>query len=288
MRVAGISTIARPDLRGVTCVQPRTDVVVPTVTVVIPTLNEAANLPFVLRRIPEWVHEVIIVDGLSIDDTIAVARACRTDVRIVSVEQRGKGHAMRAGFAEATGDIVIAMDGDGSTDPGELAAFVGALVAGADVALGSRFAVGGGTSDMEQFRKLGNHALRKLVRLFFGVPYSDLCYGYMGFWRDILTQLDGPHGGFELETMIHIRAGQCRLRVAEVPSYEARRISGTSNLRTMRDGWAVLRTIVRERFNPSRTFTHDRPRELRPVATPPWDDSVDIDLTQAEREDAAW
>jgi glycosyltransferase involved in cell wall biosynthesis len=255
--------------------------------VVIPTLNEAANLPFVLRRIPEWIDEVIIVDGLSVDETVAVARACRPDVRIVSVERHGKGHAMRAGFAEATGDIVIAMDGDGSTDPGELAAFVGALVAGADVALGSRFAVGGGTSDMEAYRKLGNHALRKLVRVFFGVPYSDLCYGYMGFWRDILSGLDGPHGGFELETMIHIRAGQCRLRVAEVPSFEARRISGTSNLRTMRDGWAVLRAIVRERFRPSHVISGELPRELRPVDIPPWVDSVDIDLTQAEREDAA-
>lgn len=282
---SGVSTVKPREARGPGVVESiRTRVDVPSVTVVIPTLNEARNLSFVLERIPEWVDEVIVVDGLSVDDTVAVARSFRRDVRILAVKQRGKGHALRAGFADASGDIVIAMDADGSTDPGELPVFVGALVAGADVALGTRFAVGGGTSDMEFHRKLGNHLLRRLVRISFGVRYSDLCYGYMGFWRDVLPKLDGPHRGFEVETMVHIRARQHRLRVAEVPSFEAQRLSGTSNLRAVRDGWAVLRTIVRERLKSSRAIRDQGPREPRAVATPPWVADVDIDLTQAEDE----
>src|SRR5438132_917970 len=106
------------------------------VSVVIPTLNEAKNLPHVLPRIPTWVEEIIIVDGHSTDDTIDVARTCRPDVRIEIVSARGKGVALRAGFKAAVGDIIVALDADGSTDPAEMPAFVGVLMSGADVAVG--------------------------------------------------------------------------------------------------------------------------------------------------------
>jgi glycosyltransferase involved in cell wall biosynthesis len=252
--------------------------------VVIPTLNEAANLPFVLSRIPEWVDEVIIVDGLSKDDTVAVAKAWPRPIRIVYETQGGKGRALSAGFASTRSDIIVALDADGSTDPAEIPSFVGALVSGADVALGTRFIMGGGSSDMEVHRKLGNHALRWCVRLAFGARYSDLCYGYMAFWRDVLPELDGPHVGFEVETMLHIRARQHRLRVREVASYEERRISGTSNLHALRDGWSVLQTIIRERRRPQpqvAAIADGLPSYS--TATPSWvTPHRQIDLTFAE------
>ena len=68
------------------------------VSVVIPTLNEAQNLPHVLALLPAWVDEVIIVDGRSTDNTVMVARQCRPDVRIVEEAVPGKGAALRAGF----------------------------------------------------------------------------------------------------------------------------------------------------------------------------------------------
>ena len=218
----------------------------PNVSLVIPTLNEAKNLPHVLPRIPDWVYEVIVVDGLSVDGTIEVARRFRPDVGIIEMTTPGKGAAMRAGFEAARGDIIVTMDADGSTDPGELPAFVGLLMAGADVAMGSRFALGGGTSDMELHRRAGNWVLTKLVQMAFGARYSDLCYGYFAFWREVLPHLDGPFTGFEVETMMHIRAVRSGLRIAEVPSYEAERIFGSSNLRTVRDGARVFATICRE------------------------------------------
>jgi glycosyltransferase involved in cell wall biosynthesis len=218
----------------------------PRVSVVVPTLNEAANLPYVLPEIPSWVHEVILVDGLSTDDTIATARALMKDIRVIRTHERGKGAALRAGFASATGDIIAMIDADGSTDPRELPLFVGALMAGADVAMGSRFIQGGGTADMERHRRIGNWALTRLVRLGFGGRYSDLCYGFTAFWRDVLPALDGPFTGFEVETVLHIRARRRGLRISEVPSFEAPRISGTSNLRTFIDGGRVLRSIINE------------------------------------------
>jgi hypothetical protein len=216
------------------------------VSVVIPALNEAENLPHVLPRIPAWVHEVLLVDGHSTDDTVEVARKLRQDIRIVAQQGRGKGAALRTGFAAATGQIIVMLDADGSTDPAEIPAFVGALLAGADFVKGSRFLQGGGTSDMPFYRKLGNWGFVRVVRLLFGGSYSDLCYGYNAFWSHVLPQLDLDGDGFEIETMMNVRALRVGLKVAEVPSFEAERVYGTSNLRTIPDGWRVLKTIVRE------------------------------------------
>jgi glycosyltransferase involved in cell wall biosynthesis len=221
----------------------------PTVSVVIPTLNEAKNLPHVLPRIPKWVHEVILVDGYSKDDTIAVARKLWPEIRVVFQEGKGKGAALRSGFAAATGDIIVMLDADGSTDPAEIPAFVGTLLSGADFAKGSRFLQGGGTADMHWFRRLGNWFLMMLVRLNFGGHYSDLCYGYNAFWKQTLPKLSLDADGFEIETLMNIRALQQQLRIAEVPSFEAKRVHGTSNLRTIPDGWRVLKTIMRERLS---------------------------------------
>lgn len=231
------------------------------VSVVIPALNEAENLPHVLPRIPAWVDEVILVDGHSIDDTVAVARALLPTVRIVTQQGRGKGAALRSGFAAATGDIIVMLDADGSTDPGEIPAYVGALLCGADFAKGSRFLQGGGTADMPHHRRLGNMAFVYGVRLLFGGRYSDLCYGYNAFWARVvpLLQLDGD--GFEIETMMNIRALHVGLKVAEVPSFEAPRVYGEGRLRTIPDGWRVLKTIYRERRNPVR-----RPALAAPMA----------------------
>src|SRR3984957_11448799 len=87
------------------------------VSVVIPTLNEAANLPHVLTRLPDCVDELVLVDGHSVDDTIKVARAIRSDVRVILQSGRGKGNALACGLAASRGEIVVTLDGDGSHDP---------------------------------------------------------------------------------------------------------------------------------------------------------------------------
>jgi hypothetical protein len=217
-----------------------------SVSVVIPTLNESRNLPHVLPRIPSCVDDVVLVDGGSEDGTVDVARELRPDIRIVEERRPGKGVALQSGFREARGDIIVTLDADGSTDPAEIPAFLGCLLAGADFAKGSRFVQGGGTTDMELHRKLGNWVLRLLVRIAFGGRYSDLCYGYNAMWRDVLPAMDGDADGFEIETLMNCRALATGLRVAEVPSHEWARIHGESHLRTFLDGLRVLRTILRE------------------------------------------
>lgn len=217
------------------------------VSVVIPTLNEASNLPYVLPRIPWWVDEVLLVDGRSTDGTVETARRLLPRVRIVEEKKKGKGAALRTGVRAATGDIIVTLDADGSMDPKEIPAFVGALLAGADYAKGSRFLQGGGTRDMGPFRFFGNFGFRVLVRTFFGGQFSDLCYGYNAFWKDLvpLLMLDGD--GFEIETMMNISALVLGVKIAEVPSFEDARIYGQSRLRSLPDGWRMLRTILRAR-----------------------------------------
>jgi glycosyltransferase involved in cell wall biosynthesis len=221
--------------------------VLPRVSFVVPTLNEAKNLPWLLPRIPSWAHEVVVVDGRSTDDTVEVARQLRPDVKIVMERRRGKGAALRAGFNAATGDIIVMIDADGSMVPEEAIVFVGALMAGADLVKGSRFLQGAGTDDMSLFRMLGNWGLTQIVRVLYGGGFSDLCYGYMAFWRKHVATLDCDCDGFEIETLINVRALKNHLNIVEIPSFEASRISGESNLHAIRDGWRVLRTILRER-----------------------------------------
>jgi glycosyltransferase involved in cell wall biosynthesis len=255
----------------------------PRVSVIVPTLNEARNLPYVFARLPADVHEVIVVDGHSVDDTIAVARQLRPDVRVVLQTRRGKGNALACGFEAATGDVIAMVDADGSTDPSEIPKFVHALLSGADFAKGTRFAAGGGSSDITRLRRLGNRLLGAVVNVCYGTHYSDLCYGFNVFWKKYvpllgldITSPPSPRGdgrlwgdGFEIETLIHMRVAEEGLRVAEVPSYEHPRIHGASNLDAFSDGLRVLQTIlVEHRRARCRHRSRRRASRVRTVPVP--------------------
>jgi glycosyltransferase involved in cell wall biosynthesis len=231
----------------------------PSVSVIVPALNEARNLPHVFARLPQ-VDEIVLVDGGSTDDTVAVARRLRPDIRVVRQNRRGKGNALACGFAAATGDIIVMIDADGSTDPLEIPSFVETLRSGADFAKGSRFQPTGGSADITRLRRAGNKCLSLLVNLLFGTRYSDLCYGYNAFWARHLDVFDLDHtspapksadgrlwgDGFEIETLLNLRAARAELDIVEVPSFEHNRIHGVSNLNAFTDGMRVLRTIARE------------------------------------------
>jgi hypothetical protein len=255
----------------------------PRVSVVIPALNEARNLPHVFAIMPRTLYEVILVDGYSVDDTVAVARELWPDVRIVTQNRFGKGNALACGFAAATGDIIAMIDADGSADPAELPAFVNALLDGADFAKGTRAGEGGGSEDITRLRWAGNRVLTSLFNASYRTRYSDLCYGYNVFWRRHLPVLgldsttpvpsDGDGrlwgDGFEVETLIHIRVAKSRLKVTEVPSFERSRIHGVSNLNAFSDGRRVLRTILTERRRTRHTVEEAAVREPVCLVAPP-------------------
>ncbi|GAB33974.1 glycosyltransferase family 2 protein [Gordonia otitidis] len=227
----------------------------PRVTALIPAMNEAKNLPFVAARMPDVVDEIVLVDGASIDNTAAVAKHLWPTATILKQSRRGKGNALACGLEAATGDIIVLMDADGSTNPEEIDEYVSALRAGADFAKGSRFIQGGGSSDITRLRSAGNKCLNSVVNVLFRTRYTDLCYGYNALWSDVRDVLDLPDtttheaqwgDGFEIETLINVRVAAAQLRITEVASFEQDRIHGTSNLNAVRDGTRVLRTIFSE------------------------------------------
>jgi glycosyltransferase involved in cell wall biosynthesis len=221
----------------------------PSASVVIPTLNEAENLRLLLPTIPPWIDQVIVVDGRSTDATIEVAQSFAPclPMRVVLEKRKGKGAALRAGFAAAQGEIIVALDADCSMHPCEIPLLISALTAGADFSKGSRFIQGGGSADLSKFRAIGNRGLTQIVKMLYGGSFSDLCYGYFAFWRRHLPVINPTCDGFEVETFIKLQAIKAKLRIAEVPSFETLRVHGASNLRAIPDGFRVLRTIMRER-----------------------------------------
>lgn len=239
----------------------------PTVSVIIPTLNEVQSLPWVLENLPDWVSEVVLVDGLSTDRTEALVRRLRPDAVVVHQHQRGKGAALRAGFAAATGDIVVMIDADGSTDPREMTQFVKALEDGADFVKGSRHMPGGGSADFTRLRAAGNKAFVLMANALYGSQFTDLCYGYCAFWGRHIDKLGLTADGFEIETQLVLGAVKAGLEIREVPSYELERRAGSSNLNAARDGIRILRTMVGQDVRGAAGATHFT---LRKVHLPVW------------------
>ena len=247
----------------------------PKISIVIPARNEARNLEVILPELP-GAAEIVLVDGHSVDDTVEVVRRLVPSAVIVAQTRTGKGNALACGFEAASGDVIVMFDADGSADPAEIPAFVETLTRGADFAKGTRYREPGGSDDITPLRRLGNSALNRLTNMLYDTTFSDLCYGYNAFWRDIVPQLELPDtsaraegklwgDGFEIETVLSCRVVAAGLKVVEVPSFERRRIFGETNLRTFSDGARVLRTIFAE-FR--RYRAHRRPGLAEPGDLP--------------------
>jgi glycosyltransferase involved in cell wall biosynthesis len=217
------------------------------VSVVIPAYNEAENLRWLLPQLAN-VDEVIVVDGESTDGTGDVVRELCPHATLVRQRPRGKGAALRAGFAAATGDVIVMIDADGSMDPLEIETFVTLIARGFDIVKGSRHSCGGGSEDLTFTRRVGNRLFVRLANLLYGTDWSDLCYGYIALRRSAIHRLRLHSDGFEIETEICVHAVTAKLAVAEVPSYELNRRSGVSNLHPFRDGCRVLKVLIRNRL----------------------------------------
>jgi len=219
----------------------------PKLTVIIPTFNEEHNIQLVLSGLPDMVDEVLIVDGNSRDNTVNRVREFRPDAKIIYQPGKGKGDALRCGFENAAGDIIVTIDADGSMDPAEIPTFIEPILNGYDYVKGSRFLPQGRTTDMVWYRRSANKMFVILVNIFYGSRYTDLCYGYNALHKRVLEKITFESDGFEIETEMHIKAIKHNLLIAEVPSFEDKRVHGEGKLKSFSDGWRILKTILRER-----------------------------------------
>ena len=232
-----------------------------SVSLIIPAMNEASTLTSIIDSVPTYVDEIIVIDGRSKDNTFEIASNHPRVNKVLRQRSRGKGAALSLGFAMATCDLVAIIDADGSMDPAELKDFLN-MFPQAEIVKGSRSKKMGGTSaDLTIFRDIGNRVLTKLCNFWFKENWTDLAYGYAVVDRKALGKLGlssydemgsvfghKSYGqGFEIEALIFCRSSKWGFRVLEVASAEHKRISGSSNLRAIRDGFRVLSAIIIEK-----------------------------------------
>lgn len=221
----------------------------PKVTALICTLNEEGCIPYVLPSIPEWVDEVLIIDGYSSDNTVEVARRLHPNIRILYQPGKGKGDALQYGFKHAMGDIIITLDADGATDPQEMTNFIKPLLNGYDFAKGSRF-IHGFPQNKPWHRIVGNLIITITFNTLYFRKYTDLCSGYNAFFKSKIQEVmhPWPTDGFENEPLIHAKVAKRGLKVAEVGYKERGRISGEIKELSWRQGIKAIKSIIRERF----------------------------------------
>ena len=226
----------------------------PSVSVVIPCLNEAASISECVTRARRVLagsglaSEVIVVDNASDDGSGALA--AEAGATVVLEPKRGYGNAYLAGFAAARGDYVVMIDADLTYDPAEIPAFVAELEHGADLVVGNRLE-GLQPGSMHWLNRAGNALLSGLLNMLFRTPISDVHCGLRAIRRDALARLDLQSGGMELASEMIIRAVRERLVIHELPIALHPR-AGESKLSRFRDGWRHLRLILV--YNPTFLF----------------------------------
>ena len=198
------------------------------VSLIIPVLNEAACIGALLAELPPAVaHEILVVDNGSTDATAAIARGA--GVRVVSEPRRGYGYACAAGAAAASGELLVFMDGDGSFVPEQIALLVGAIAAGADLALGTRMQGGMVAGAMPPHQLHGNRLVAWLVRRIYGVPLTDLG-PFRAIRRSLLGQLDMRERTYGWPIEMIVKAARQGATIVELPVGYRPRFAGQSKV----------------------------------------------------------
>ena len=224
--------------------------------VILPCYNEVlviANVIAAFRAaLPE--AEIHVFDNDSSDGTAAAAQSAGAHVR--SVTQRGKGNVVRRMFADIEADIYVMADGDGTYDAGQSQALVDRLLDdGLDMVVGTRQPVGDG-GEYRLGHAWGNRVLTGTVARVFGTGFTDMLSGYRVLSRRFVKSFPALSKGFEIETELTIHALELRAPYGEIPTAYSSRIEGSeSKLGTVRDGLAILKSILR-------LYVRERPRQL--------------------------
>ena len=242
--------VARPAARPLT----RT----PRVSVICPCRNEAGNIEAVVRRLPSLGShtELIFVEGHSRDNTLAECHRVTAahpdrDIKVLVQSRRGKGDAVRLGFAHATGDLLMILDADLSVAPEDLPQFYDALVSNVgEFTMGSRLVYTMDPGAMRFLNLLGNRLFGLLLSVLIGQSIKDTLCGTKALWRADYDRLAAdrayfgdfdPYGDFELI----FGAAKLNLRIVEIPIRYRERTYGAPNISRFADGWLLLRMSAR-------------------------------------------
>ena len=215
------------------------------ISVVIPCFNEEHGIREVLARIPREVDEVVVADNLSSDDTAAVARA--GGARVFHATTRGYGAALKVGFTNATGDIVVTLDGDATYPPEEIPRLVRLLLERRwEFLTACRFPLANPAA-MGFTNQVGNWVLTFATRVLFFRTLRDSQSGMWVFHRRILERMKLTSDGMALSEEIKLEAIRLRVPFGEEHIPYGERV-GTVKLQKWRDGFQNLWFLVRKRF----------------------------------------
>jgi glycosyltransferase involved in cell wall biosynthesis len=220
------------------------------VSVVIPCLNEANSISFCVQKAMKSFQEaglrgeVVVADNGSTDGSIEIAE--KIGARVIRVEQRGYGAALRAGISAARGAFIIMGDADDSYDFGDVPRFVEMWKQGYDVVMGNRFRGEIKPGAMPWHHKyVGNPALTSMLNLFFHAHIGDTHCGMRGFTRAIYDRMDLRSTGMEFASEFVIKAAQLRANITEIPiTLWPDKRGRPPHLRSFRDGWRHLRFML--------------------------------------------
>ena len=224
--------------------------------VLLPVLNEALGLEWVLDRLPiKELHDrgyetaVLVMDGHSTDGTDKVAE--QFDVLFMEQDETGKGTAIRHGFRETMAmgaDTVVMLDADGTYHPSEMLNLLKGLD-NADVVIGDRLNGAISSDAMTRFNFVGNHLLTWFATALYGVTTNDVCSGYWAFSREAIDRLMLNSVSFEIEAEMFASMIYQGLSFQYKPiSYSAR--IGDAKLGSTADGWKILRKLITRRIFP--------------------------------------
>jgi len=217
-------------------------------SIIIPTHNEEQNLPVVLSHIPYHpeIEEVILVDGHSNDRTIETAKRIYPDIKILQQTGYGKGNAIVCGAQAAVGDYFLVLDADGSQLPEEIPVYMEEARHGYDLVKGSRYMTGGYSEEKTWDRRIITHIAQTIANKLWKTEFTDICFGLFLIKRNKFMELNIQSQRHDVEWEMMAKSVRYNYTIVEVPSYEAKRISGRSHVSYLRDGWLIARTIFRQ------------------------------------------
>lgn len=217
-------------------------------SIIVPTHNEEKNLPVVLAHIPYHpdIKEIILVDGRSSDRTIETAKRIKPDIKVLQQTGFGKGNAISSGVQAATGDYFLVLDADGSQLPEEIPMYMEQARYGYDLVKGSRYMTGGYSEEGTWDRRLLTQIAQIIANRLWKTHFTDICFGMFLIKRNKFMELQIQSQRHDIEWEMMAKANKNNLSIVEVPSYEAKRISGRSHVSYIRDGWLIARAVFRQ------------------------------------------